>query len=753
MKRKKSLVKYSYLLRLIIIVTACLFIPVLVLNLSVVRSSYRRMEEDNRASYLRITQYSAGYFNEHVSMLCNHALNMSLDRKIVRSNIEKSEWNTIKAVSETLVDYKVGVPMVKSIGVYFKGADYVLTTNYKYSLRRFMDIESRGNKEVGRRMKTFLTSGHKERTVLLSTFDTFAYPYARLYVGVPVSINDADDTMIFYVLDYTALKTSFIGTLGYENYGLFILDSGDSLLYANGNIDAGIFQDTELKQFLSDPQNTLVKYTWQQNSYNIFKFFDAVQGKMFLSVIPQDDVEKSLNSFYETIQSSLLFLALGLILLFAMSVYLSYKPIYRLSQRIGIREGRDSKSRKENGESGSTPEDRSGRDEIAAIEMAFDRLGSVNEELRETVTEQRMQLMDLVLNKLLSGEQPDSSDLEWLSSVLSGDAFCVLSVTGLEMNNVQRELLADEILSEFQSHVFLVDMMYDRHTVFVCAIPGTLSPEEVTAGIVETLRQSEGGGKVGIGAGNPVTQLSNIRSSYLRSLQDLDMDSGAIVYDDLMNDLSITEMDLTEETLSFLQHMKNGEKEDALDDLATIRGRISGNVSSVLVERYVCYKMMDAFLRTLKQIGMPLNQQEMNRILYFNNITEMCELLTPAVVRVCDSIAHTKSASKDQLNDSIVKFVDIHFTDPNLSLLQIADHYHISIYTLSRLFKEITGIGFKDYVTGKRIELARHLLMTTEKKVGDIAAEIGFGSVSHFNRVFKANCGMSPSKYKVEAVK
>jgi YesN/AraC family two-component response regulator len=131
----------------------------------------------------------------------------------------------------------------------------------------------------------------------------------------------------------------------------------------------------------------------------------------------------------------------------------------------------------------------------------------------------------------------------------------------------------------------------------------------------------------------------------------------------------------------------------------------------------------------------------------------MCELLTPAVVRVCDSISYAKSASKDQLNDSIVKFVDDHFTDSDLSLLQIADHYHISIYTLSRLFKEITGIGFKDYVTGKRIELARHLLMTTEKKVGDIAVEIGFGSVSHFNRIFKANCGMSPSKYKAEAGK
>ncbi len=743
--------KYSYLLRLIIIVTACLFIPVLVLNLSVVRSSYRRMEEDNRGSYLRTTQYFAGYFNEHISMLANHALNMSLDRKIVRSNIEKSEWNTIKAVTETLVDYKVGVPMVKSIGVYFKGADYVLTTNYKYSLKRFVDIESRGNKEVDRRMKTFLTSDHRERTVLLSTFDTFAYPYARLYVGVPVSINDTDDTLIFYVLDYTALKTSFIGTLGYDNYGLFILDSGDSLLYTNGNIDAGIFQDPELKQFLSDPQDTLMKHTYQQDSYNIFKFFDA--DKLFLSVIPQDDVEKSLNSFYETIQSSLLFLALGLILLFAMSVYLSYKPIYRLSRRIGIREDRDGKSREENGESAGMPEDRGGRDEIAAIEMAFDRLGSANAELRETVSEQRMQLMDLVLNKLLSGEQPDSPDLEWLSSVLSGDVFCVLTVTGLEMNNVQRELLADEILSGFRSHVFLVDMMYDRHTVFVCAIPEALSPEEVTAGIAEVLRQSDGGGKVGIGAGNPVTQLSNIRSSYLRSLQDLDMDSGAVVYDDLMNDLSITETDLAEETLSFLQHIKNGEKEDALKDLAIIQDRMAGNVSSVLAERYVCYKLMDAFLKTLKQIGMPLNRKEMNRILYFNNLSEMCELLTPAVVRVCDSISYAKSASKDQLNDSIVKFVDDHFTDSDLSLLQIADHYHISIYTLSRLFKEITGIGFKDYVTGKRIELARHLLMTTEKKVGDIAVEIGFGSVSHFNRIFKANCGMSPSKYKAEAGK
>jgi len=185
----------------------------------------------------------------------------------------------------------------------------------------------------------------------------------------------------------------------------------------------------------------------------------------------------------------------------------------------------------------------------------------------------------------------------------------------------------------------------------------------------------------------------------------------------------------------------------ALAELENIRDYISKNVVSILTERYICYEILSAYIKTLKHIDMPLTKQENEDILGFNNINEMCELLIPTVVRVCDSISHAKKDNRNEFNDSIVKYVDNNFTDQNLSLMQVADNYNISVYTLSRLFKEITGVGFKEYVTEKRIELSKHLLSTTNKKVAEIAAEVGFGSVSHFIRVFKSNCGVSPSNY------
>jgi AraC-like DNA-binding protein len=67
---------------------------------------------------------------------------------------------------------------------------------------------------------------------------------------------------------------------------------------------------------------------------------------------------------------------------------------------------------------------------------------------------------------------------------------------------------------------------------------------------------------------------------------------------------------------------------------------------------------------------------------------------------------------------------------------------------VSRLFKEVTGKGFKDYVVEKRLEYGHALLMTTQKSIVEIAAESGFESSSYFSIVFKQKYGVPPTKYR-----
>lgn len=95
-----------------------------------------------------------------------------------------------------------------------------------------------------------------------------------------------------------------------------------------------------------------------------------------------------------------------------------------------------------------------------------------------------------------------------------------------------------------------------------------------------------------------------------------------------------------------------------------------------------------------------------------------------------------------------VKHIDEHFRRETLSLSEVAARAGMSASHLSLLFKEETGLGFVQYVTRKRMELAMRLLRDPLRKATEIAYEVGYGDYSHFNKAFKKYCGLSPQEYK-----
>jgi AraC-like DNA-binding protein len=86
----------------------------------------------------------------------------------------------------------------------------------------------------------------------------------------------------------------------------------------------------------------------------------------------------------------------------------------------------------------------------------------------------------------------------------------------------------------------------------------------------------------------------------------------------------------------------------------------------------------------------------------------------------------------------------------NLSLGQVAKAVNASSFYFCKLFKKSTGINFVDYVSRRRIEKAKNLLMNPNCLVSEIAFEVGFQSLTHFNRVFKKLTGRSPSQYRTQ---
>ena len=59
-----------------------------------------------------------------------------------------------------------------------------------------------------------------------------------------------------------------------------------------------------------------------------------------------------------------------------------------------------------------------------------------------------------------------------------------------------------------------------------------------------------------------------------------------------------------------------------------------------------------------------------------------------------------------------------------------------------------TGLTFTEYLGRVRVEKAKQLLLNPHLRISEIAYDVGFQSLTHFNRVFHQVTGKSPSAYR-----
>ncbi len=113
------------------------------------------------------------------------------------------------------------------------------------------------------------------------------------------------------------------------------------------------------------------------------------------------------------------------------------------------------------------------------------------------------------------------------------------------------------------------------------------------------------------------------------------------------------------------------------------------------------------------------------------------------------STSEAQHATQEPIAE-IVLYIKEHY-HANLSLSQLAAHVHLSPAHLSRMFKRTTGFHLTEYTNIVRVRAAQQLLRDTDWKIIDVAAATGFGNFSHFGKIFKQLCHVSPREYRQAA--
>lgn len=86
--------------------------------------------------------------------------------------------------------------------------------------------------------------------------------------------------------------------------------------------------------------------------------------------------------------------------------------------------------------------------------------------------------------------------------------------------------------------------------------------------------------------------------------------------------------------------------------------------------------------------------------------------------------------------------------DEDWSIAGLCDRFHMSPRTLSRLTRSELGLSPAQLVERLRLDLARSLLVETDRSVTDIADLCGFGSLQRLDRAFLRQLGVSPRDFR-----
>ena len=116
------------------------------------------------------------------------------------------------------------------------------------------------------------------------------------------------------------------------------------------------------------------------------------------------------------------------------------------------------------------------------------------------------------------------------------------------------------------------------------------------------------------------------------------------------------------------------------------------------------------------------------------------------------SMVANKIALQPSNEDSLIvrrakDYIAGHQFEP-IKLEEVARALHVSTFHFCRKFKEATGLTFVAYLNRLRIEKAKLLLYNKDLRVSEIGYDVGFQSLTHFNRIFHKLVGHSPTEYR-----
>lgn len=169
--------------------------------------------------------------------------------------------------------------------------------------------------------------------------------------------------------------------------------------------------------------------------------------------------------------------------------------------------------------------------------------------------------------------------------------------------------------------------------------------------------------------------------------------------------------------------------------------------------------MMDTLLRkTAESLGIHPVQLE----IYLNRHVQLIEQLKSEtegslflikIIQDYYDLVHRQSIKNySSLTQKIMTLINSNLSD-DLSLNTISEKVNANANYISTLFKKEVGVTLTEYVSQKRADLAKRLLISTDLPIKVIASKCGIADIPYFNRQFKKRVGCTPKSFREKTLK
>ena len=115
--------------------------------------------------------------------------------------------------------------------------------------------------------------------------------------------------------------------------------------------------------------------------------------------------------------------------------------------------------------------------------------------------------------------------------------------------------------------------------------------------------------------------------------------------------------------------------------------------------------------------------------------------------QILENVCSRRSCMDKKMEEKIRQYISTNLCR-DISLESVAEALYISPGYLSKIFKNMFGLNFTDYVTKRKLEEAVRMLRQSSMTVKEISNTLGYHSVQYFIRIFKEEYGYTPKLYQ-----